>query len=126
MIFGIGIDIVEIPRIAASIQELGDRFLQRIFTRSEREYCSRYQNPTPHFAARFAAKEAIAKALGTGLGKDVSWLDLEIRRTEQGAPYLHISGNAAAFCEKNGIGEIKISLTHTSEYAAANAVAIRK
>jgi holo-[acyl-carrier protein] synthase len=124
MIYGIGIDIVEVERIAASIKEFGDRFLQRIFTESERAYCQEHHQPAAYFAARFAAKEAIAKALGTGIGKDVSWLDLEIRRAASGEPSVYVSGNAAIFCQKNGISEIKISLTHARDYAAANAIAL--
>lgn len=124
MIYGIGIDIIEVERIATSIKEFGERFLQRIFTEDERAYCLEQHDAAPYFAARFAAKEAIAKALGTGIGKDVSWLDLEIRRAASGEPSVHLSGNAAIFCQQRGIGEIKISLTHARDYAAANALAL--
>jgi holo-[acyl-carrier protein] synthase len=123
-IFGIGIDVVEVGRIASSIAEFGDRFTHRIFTDQEREYCMVKAQPELHFAARFAAKEAVAKALGTGIGKEVSWLDLEVRRGTDGAPSLRITGNAEKFCLKKGIIEIKISLTHARDYAAANALAL--
>ena len=125
MIYGIGIDVIEVDRIAKSIDEFGERFLQRIFTEDERAYCESHHQPGPYYAARFAAKEAIAKALGTGIGKEVSWLDLEIRRAANGEPSVHLSGNAASFCQQRGIGEIKISLTHARDYAAANAIALR-
>lgn len=123
-VFGIGIDVVEVGRIASSISEFGERFLTRIFTDEERAYCLAKAKPELHFAARFAAKEAVAKALGTGIGKDVGWLDVEIQRAESGEPSLKLSGNAQKFCEKHGIVEVKISLTHAREYAAANAVAL--
>lgn len=123
-VFGIGIDVVEVGRIASSISEFGERFLTRIFTDEERAYCLAKAKPELHFAARFAAKEAVAKALGTGIGKDVGWLDVEIQRAESGEPSLKLSGNAQTFCEKHGIVEVKISLTHAREYAAANAVAL--
>jgi holo-[acyl-carrier protein] synthase len=124
MVYGIGIDIVEVDRIASSIQEFGERFLQRIFTDNERAYCQSYRQAERCFAARFAAKEAIAKALGTGIGKDISWLDLEIRRAASGEPSVHLIGKAASFCQQRGIGQIKISLTHAHDYAAANALAL--
>lgn len=125
-VFGIGIDVVEVGRIASSLEEFGERFATRIFTVKEREYCLAKARPELHFAARFAAKEAVAKALGTGIGKDVSWLDLEVVRGESGEPILQVSGKAKEFCESHRIGEIKISLTHAREYAAANAIVLRR
>jgi len=123
-VFGIGIDVVEVGRIASSLAEFGDRFVSRIFTEKERLYCIDKAKPELHFAARFAAKEAVAKALGTGIGKEVGWLDMEVVRGENGEPTMQLSGRALAFCEAMGISEIKISLTHAREYAAANAVAL--
>lgn len=123
-VFGIGIDVVEVGRIASSLAEFGDRFMMRLFTENERVYCLAKSKPELHFAARFAAKEAVAKALGTGVGKDVGWLDMEIQRAETGEPSLKLSGNALAFCQRHHIVEIKISLTHAREYAAANAIAL--
>ena len=123
-VFGIGIDVVEVGRIASSLEEFGDRFVSRIFTASEREYCLSKARPELHFAARFAAKEAVAKALGTGIGKDVNWLDLEIVRGAHGEPLLVLGGKAKEFCERHEIGEIKISLTHARDYAAANAMVL--
>ncbi|MGB2186994.1 MAG: holo-ACP synthase [Akkermansiaceae bacterium] len=123
-VFGIGIDVVEVERIEASIAEFGERFSRRVFTEAERAYCESQARPAIHYAARFAAKEAVAKALGTGIGKDVSWLDMEIRRRESGEPEVHLSGGAEAFGERNEVAEIKISLTHAKHYAAANAVVL--
>ena len=123
-VFGIGIDVVEVARIAAAIQRHGEPFLARLFTAGERAYCGSRKIPALHFAARFAAKEAVVKALGTGIGEHAAWLDLEITRDPSGAPKLHLSGAAAAFAHDHGITEIKISLTHARDYAAANAIAI--
>lgn len=125
-VFGIGIDVVEVGRIASSLDEFGERFANRIFTLREREYCLAKARPELHFAARFAAKEAVAKALGTGIGKDVSWLDLEVVRGGNGEPILQLSGKAKDFCQSHQIEEIKISLTHARDYAAANAIVLRR
>ena len=124
MIFGIGIDVVEVVRVESSMAEFGDRFASRVFTEAERAYCDSQKRPAIHYAARFAAKEAVAKALGTGIGKDLSWLDMEIRRRESGEPEVFLSGDGAQFAKDNNLGQIKISLTHAQHYAAANAVAL--
>ena len=123
-IFGIGIDVVEVERIASSMAEFGDRFARKVFTESERDYCESQKRPQIHYAARFAAKEAVAKAMGTGIGKDLAWLDMEIRRRESGEPEVFLSGDGAKFAEVNNIKEIKISLTHAQHYAAANAIVL--
>lgn len=123
-IYGIGIDVVEVERIGSSMAEFGERFATRIFTEKERAYCDSQKRPEIHYAARFAAKEAIAKAFGTGIGKELGWLDMEIVRKETGEPALVLSGTGKAFAEARGIAEVKISLTHARHYAAANAVAL--
>ncbi|MES2658558.1 MAG: holo-ACP synthase [Verrucomicrobiota bacterium] len=123
-IFGIGIDVVEVERIASAIERHGEPFLTKLFTASERSYCEAQNKPALHYAARFAAKEAVSKALGTGIGGQAGWLDLEITRDPAGAPKLLLQGAAADFANENGITEIQISLTHAREYAAANAIAI--
>lgn len=125
MIHGIGIDVVEVGRIEAAINNLGDAFLERLFTPREREYCGKQKRPALHYAARFAAKEAVSKALGTGIGGQAGWLDMEVERAESGAPKMVFSGNAADFLVSSGIAEVQVSLTHAKEYAAANAVAVR-
>jgi holo-[acyl-carrier protein] synthase len=124
-IFGIGIDVVEVDRIASAIERHGEPFLTKLFTADERRYCEQQKKPALHYAARFAAKEAVSKALGTGIGGQAGWLDLEITRDPSGAPKLMLHGNAAEFAKQKGISEIQISLTHAREYAAANAIAIR-
>ena len=123
-LFGIGIDVVETARVQSSIDEFGERFLNRIFTEAEQEYCNKHQRSVLHYAARFAAKEAVSKALGTGIGKDVSFTDIEVVKKPSGEPNIELNGNAALFAKKNGIELIKISLTHAEHYAAANAVVL--
>ncbi len=123
-IFGIGIDVVEVERIASAIERHGEPFLAKLFTANERSYCDSQKKPALHYAARFAAKEAVSKALGTGIGGQAGWLDLEIIRDPLGAPKLHLQGLATDFAKQHGISEIQISLTHAREYAVANAVAI--
>ena len=121
-LFGIGIDVVEVERIASSIDEFGNKFTERVFTESERAYCESQKRPYLHYAGRFAVKEAVAKAFGTGIGKDVGWLDMQVVRAESGEPSIQLSGVAKNFAEQNQIEVIKISLTHAKHYAAANAV----
>ncbi len=123
-LIGIGIDVVEVDRIADALERHGDSFRDRIFTESERAYCSAQKRPALHYAARFAAKEAVAKAFGTGIGKDLGWLDMEIIRRPSGEPALELSGAGKGYADTHGITEVKISLTHAREYAAANAVAL--
>lgn len=123
-VFGIGIDVVEVARIASAIQRHGEPFLARLFTTGERNYCESRNHPALHYAARFAAKEAVSKALGTGIGGHAGWLDLEIVHDPAGAPKLCLRGAAESFSQHHGITEIQISLTHAHDYAAANAIAI--
>jgi holo-[acyl-carrier protein] synthase len=123
-IYGIGIDVVEVSRIASAIERHGELFLAKLFTPAERAYCAVQKKPELHYAARFAAKEAISKALGTGIGSQAGWLDLEITRDPSGAPKVQLRGDAAIFTKSKGITEVQISLTHAQEYAAANAIAI--
>ncbi|NNE93500.1 MAG: holo-ACP synthase [Verrucomicrobiales bacterium] len=123
-IFGIGIDIVETARIEDSIERFEDRFLNRVFAESEQEYCRKMKFPARHYAARFAAKEAIAKAFGTGIGANLGWDDMEILRNAEGQPYVILSGDGQAFADANGITSVQISISHADHYAAANAMAI--
>lgn len=123
-IFGIGIDIVEVERIASAIQRHGDPFLAKLFTSSERAYCDASKNPAIHYAARFAAKEAVSKSLRTGIGANAGLHDMEVVHEPGGAPKIRLSGAALRFADEHGISEIQISLTHSREYAAANAVAL--
>ncbi len=126
MIYGIGIDVVELDRIEAAIARQGELFLNRLFTEREKEYCGKQKRPGMHYAARFAAKEAVSKALGTGIGGQAGWLDMEVLRGKSGAPTMVFHGNAEAFLKAEGIAEVQVSLSHARDYAAANAVAIRQ
>lgn len=121
-LIGIGIDVVEVDRIQASLDEFKDRFLDRIFTKQEQEYCNRQKRPELHLAARFAAKEAIAKAFGTGIGKEIGWLDMEISRRSTGEPEVILSDQGQNYADSRGVTEVMVSLTHAKHYAAANAV----
>jgi holo-[acyl-carrier protein] synthase len=123
-IFGIGIDVIEVERIEDAVRDFGDKFLERIFTASERVYCQRQQRPAIHYAARWAAKEAVSKAFGTGIGQELGWQDMEVCRRDSGEPEIILHGRGQAFAEANGIRQIKISLTHAKSYAAANAVVL--
>lgn len=122
-IHGIGIDMVEVARIERLLGE-GGRFVGRVFTAAERAYCDAQARPAIHYAARFAAKEAVAKAFGTGIGEHVAFLDIEILRGESGAPRVVLAGAGREYAARHGIGEILVSLTHCRDHAAANAVAL--
>jgi holo-[acyl-carrier protein] synthase len=119
MLVGTGIDIVEIDRIAQSIARYGARFISRIFTAEEIEYCQRKKNGAESFAARFAAKEAGAKALGTGIQYGISWKELEVRREPGQRPNLYFSGRAGEIAAKLGVRHISLSLTHSNTTAMA-------
>ena len=119
MILGIGTDLAEVPRIRRSIENYGDRFLQRVYTEREREYASRKANAAERFAARFAAKEAGMKAIGTGLRRGITWKDFEVVNEASGRPTLRLSGVAAQIAERLGVRRISLSLTHTAEMAFA-------
>lgn len=117
---------VEVDRVKSSMDDYSEKFLSRIFTEKEREYCARQKRPEIHFAARFAAKEAISKAFGTGIGKDVGWLDMEITRRDSGEPEVFLSGSARLLAEARGVTQVLVSITHAQHYAAANAVIMGK
>lgn len=125
-IFGIGIDLVEVARVESAVAKHGDAWLQKIFTEAERAYCERQHQPSIHYAARFAAKEAVAKAFGTGIGRHASLTDLEVVHGETGQPRLELHGAAKDFAKEQGIDHVLISLTHTRDHAAANAVAMTR
>jgi holo-[acyl-carrier protein] synthase len=122
MIIGSGIDMVEIRRIQFSIDRYGRRFLDRVFTAEEQAYCLRKRNSAESFAARFAAKEAGAKALGTGISHGVSWLEIEVAREPGGRPTLKFYGRAAQFAARLGATRAALSITHTSTLAMASVV----
>jgi holo-[acyl-carrier protein] synthase len=120
MVLGLGTDLIETGRVQESIDRFGERFLERIFTTGEIAYCLRKKkNAAESFAARFAAKEAGAKALGTGISRGVSWKEFEVRRSVSGQPSLHLSGRAAELAEALGVRRVQLSLTHSRELAIA-------
>jgi holo-[acyl-carrier protein] synthase len=119
MVVGVGTDLMEIARIQQSIARFGDRFLVRVFTPREIEYCQRKKNAAESFAARFAAKEAGAKALGTGISHGVGWLELEVTREPSGKPRLELTGRAAEWAKKLGVARTSLSLTHSRDVALA-------
>ena len=122
MIVGTGIDIAEVPRIAASIERFGERFLHRVFTEGEIRYCESKANRVERYAARFAAKEAAMKAIGTGWNHGVAWRDIEVRREPGRRPTLAFHRKAAEFAAKLGARHVALSLTHTAEHAIAQVI----
>ena len=123
-IAGTGLDIVETGRIRQSVEQFGDRFLNRCFLPGEIAYCQSMKLPELHFAARFAAKEAISKAFGTGIGHELGWKDMEICRRANGAPYVVLHGKGATLAQTRDITGVFVSLSHCRDYAAASAVAV--
>jgi holo-[acyl-carrier protein] synthase len=122
MIIGTGVDIAEVPRVRESIERFGDRFLHRIFTDGEIQYCERKARRFESYAARFAAKEAGMKALGTGWSHGVRWRDIEVVRPKGQRPTIQFHGEAAAIAAKLGAKNIALSLTHTSDEALAHVI----
>ncbi len=121
-VIGIGVDVVETSRIESSLARFGERFMNRVFLEEEIAYCRSMKFPARHFAARFAAKEAVSKAFGTGIGKTMGWRDIQVRRRETGEPFAVLHGGALAFSHEKDATEILISLSHTEHYSVANAV----
>ena len=122
MILGIGIDIIEVERIQASHAKFGERFLNRILRPNEIKYCLSYKAPGPFLAARFAAKEAISKAFGTGIGAQLGWQDMEVGRKESGEPFVILHDKGPRLLEARGGQRLLISLSHTQHYATAVAI----
>jgi holo-[acyl-carrier protein] synthase len=122
MIVGSGVDIAEVPRIRESIERFGERFLHRVFTDGEIEYCQRKASRFESYAARFAAKEAGMKALGTGWSHGVRWRDIEVVRPNGQRPTIQFHGQAAVFAGKLGVRNIALSITHTREQALAHVI----
>ncbi|MDP9267864.1 MAG: holo-[acyl-carrier-protein] synthase [Acidobacteriota bacterium] len=122
MIVGTGIDITEVPRIAAAIERHGERFLHRIFTAAEIRYCESKKNRVERYAARFAAKEAAMKAIGTGWRQGVAWKEIEVGREPGGRPTVHFSGKVKQHAERLGAKRASLSLTHTEQTAMAQVI----
>lgn len=122
MIVGTGIDITEVPRISSSIERFGRRFVERVFTADEIRYCESKANKSERYAARFAAKEAAMKAIGTGWKLGVTWQDIEVRRAPGGRPTIEFGGKAAEFFQRLGAVRAHLSLTHTPQFAIAQVI----
>lgn len=123
-ILGTGVDLIETARIQRSLDEFGERFLDRCFWPDEVAYCNGMKFPALHFAARFAAKEAISKAFGTGIGHQLGWKDMEVRKRNSGEPYVLLHGKGAELAKNRGVTEVFVSLSHCRDYAAAHAVLV--
>src|SRR6516225_6621355 len=121
-VIGIGVDLVECARIQRSIDRFGDRFLHRVFTDGEIEYSMSMKFPARHLAARFAGKEALAKAFGTGIGKAMGWRNIDIRKKESGEPFLVFLGTTEAFAAERVVTSAFITLSHTEHHALAAVV----
>lgn len=124
MIIGIGIDIIEIDRIKQSVENYGDRFLSKIYTKNELDYCLKKTNKYQHLAARFAAKEAIYKALKTGWKEGVSWQELEIVNEKSGMPRVNLSDRVKSFLADEKM--VKISISHSDNYVTCVAIIYQK
>jgi len=122
VIVGTGVDLAEVPRIRASIERYGDRFVQRIFTPAEIAYVESKANRFERYAARFAAKEAGMKAIGTGWKRGVRWQDFEVTNLPSGKPTLRLHGVAARIAEQLGVRSVSLSLTHTAELGMAHVI----
>jgi holo-[acyl-carrier protein] synthase len=122
VIVGTGVDLAEVPRIRASIERFGARFVDRIFTPAEIAYVERKANRYERYAARFAAKEAGMKAIGTGWKRGVTWQDFEVANLPSGKPTLRLHGVAAAVAAKLGVRNISLSLTHTADLGMAHVI----
>ena len=122
-VVALGMDLVQIERLEAVLEKRGERFLARVFTPAERRYCEARARPATHFAGRFAVKEAVMKALGTGWARGVRWQDIEVCRGGSGAPELVLHGTTAEIARERSIERIHITITHDAGLAAAVAVA---
>ena len=118
-VVGVGVDLVENARIEHSVERFGERFLHRVFTAGEIKYSQSMKYPARHLAARFAAKEALSKAFGTGIGKSMGWKDIDVRRKESGEPYVVLEGGAKKLADERQVSKVSISLSHTEHHAMA-------
>ena len=118
-VLGIGVDLVECARIERSLDRFGEKFLRRVFTEDEVEYSMSMKFPARHLAARFAGKEAVSKAFGTGIGKAMGWRNIDIRKKKSGEPFLVFSGPAQELASKRGVTSALITLSHSDHHAVA-------
>ena len=119
MILGIGVDLLEVPRMRRAVERGGERFVRRVFTDAEADHCRRRGSPDQSFAARFAAKEAVMKALGTGWSRGVTWRDIEVVKEPGRAPRLELGGRAAALARARGVTRTHLTLSHIASLVAA-------
>jgi len=122
MILGIGIDLIEVARVKSSLEKFGERFVNRILLPDEIAYCQSHKEPAPFVAARFAAKEAISKAFGTGIGTQLGWHDMEVRKHGSGEPFVVLHGGGLKLLASRGGKYVLISLSHTAHHATAMAI----
>lgn len=122
MILGIGTDIIEVARIRASFEKFGDKFVGRILLPPEIAYCLSHRDPSPFIAARFAAKEAVSKSFGTGIGQSLAWLDIEVCRKESGEPCVQLHGKGADLLRSRQAARLHLSISHTAQHATAFAI----
>jgi holo-[acyl-carrier protein] synthase len=118
-VLGIGVDLVECSRIERSLDRFGEKFLRRVFTEGEIEYSMSMKFPARHLAARFAAKEAVSKAFGTGIGKAMGWRNIDVRKKKGGEPFLVFSGRAQELATIRSVTSALITLSHTDHHAMA-------
>ena len=123
MIFGTGLDIIEIDRIRKSLEKYSERFEEKVFTQAEIDYCHAQADPARHFAGRFAVKEAVSKCLGTGISGGVAWKDIEVLQKESGQPILKLTQKTKELFDHHKLNAIHISISHSQDYAIANAIA---
>ncbi len=124
MIVGLGTDIVDVERIAKMIADHGDHFLARVFTPTEIAHCQHRRESAPHYAGRWAAKEAVMKVLGTGFTSEVGWTEIEVQSKPTGQPFVVLHGSTQDVANRLGISEILITISHTKSYATATAIGI--
>ncbi|MCC5841831.1 MAG: holo-ACP synthase [Opitutales bacterium] len=124
-VIGLGTDLIECARVAKVLERQGDRFLDRVYTPAERSYCMQMKNPTPHLAARFAAKEAVSKAFTTGIGAELGWRSIEVRKGERGEPIVHLDEKGRALLHSLGGSGVLLSLAHTAVYGHAVALLLK-
>jgi holo-[acyl-carrier protein] synthase len=121
-VLGIGVDLVECARIERSLDRFGEKFLHRVFTKGEIEYSMSMKFPARHLAARFAAKEAVSKAFGTGIGKSMGWRDIDVHKKPSGEPFLVFGGGAERLAKERGVTNALITLSHSEQHAVATIV----
>jgi len=122
MILGTGVDLIEVDRIRTSYERFGERFVNRVLCPDEVRYCLSHRDPAPFLAARFAAKEAISKAFGTGIGAQLGWQDMEVGRKESGEPFVILHENGLKLLEARGGSVVHLTISHTAHHATAVAI----